>query len=128
MERILVIDDNARMRETIRETVEAENFQVVGEVEDGREAIRRFETLRPDAVLLDLQLAQRPGLEVLREIRRLDGEVPVVVTAALGRQTLAAEAICGGANDFVLKPFHPFRLLATLWRVQRKRLVPARPS
>ncbi len=128
MERILVIDDSARMRETIRETVEAENFQVVGEVEDGREAIRRFEALRPDAVLLDLQLAQRPGLEVLRELRRLDGEVPVVVTAALGRQTLAAEAIVGGANDFVLKPFHPFRLLATLWRVQRKRLVPARPS
>ncbi len=128
MERILVIDDNARMRETIRETVEAENFQVVGEVDDGREAIRRFEALRPDAVLLDLQLAQRPGLEVLREIRRLDGEVPVVVTAALGRQTLAAEAIVGGATDFVLKPFHPFRLLATLWRVQRKGLVPARPS
>ncbi|MDJ0852139.1 MAG: response regulator [Myxococcota bacterium] len=128
MERILVVDHSARMQEAIREILEPEGFRVVGEAGDGCEAIPQFEALRPDFVLLDLLIPGRPGLEVLQAIRSLDGEIPVVVSADLGRETLAAEAIVSGANDFVLKPFHPFRLLATLWRVQRKRLVPARPS
>lgn len=125
MQRILIADDSDTMRETIREIIEAERFEIVGEARDGDEALALFEVLRPDFVLLDLLMPRRSGLEVLAEIRRVDSDVAVVVCSGLGQEKLAAEAVVNGANDFVVKPFHPFRLLATLWKIQRKKLVPS---
>jgi len=128
MERILVADDSALMRAAVREIVESEDFAVVGEAAHGREAVERFERLRPDVVLLDLVMPELSGVDALREIRRLDRNVPVVVCAGLGQEPLAAEAVLAGANDFVVKPFQPFGLLATLWRLRRKRPTPARAA
>jgi two-component system chemotaxis response regulator CheY len=125
MQRVLVVDDSALMRETIREIVEAEDFEVVGEARNGTEGLELFEMLRPDVVLLDLLLPQRSGLEVLEAIRRVDTDVAVVVCSGLGQESLTAEAVVSGANDFVVKPFHPFRLLTTLWKVGRKKLTRA---
>ena len=123
--RILIADDSDHLRRVVREILEPEGFEVVGEARDGREALRLFETLRPDMVLLDLVMPGACGLSALREIRRRCSSTPIVVCSGLGQERLAAEAVVSGANDFVVKPFHPFGLLATLWRNQPKRLVPA---
>ncbi len=122
--RILIADDAEHQRESVRRILEREEFEVVGEAANGHEAVALFESLRPDLVLLDLVMPQSCGLTALREIRRRCGETPVVVCSGFGQERLAAEAVMSGANDFVVKPFHPFRLLATLWRIDAKRLVP----
>lgn len=123
--RILIADDADHQRKAIRNILEAEGFDVVGEASDGREAVKLFESLRPDMVLLDLVMPEKCGLEALRSIRSRCDQTPVVVCSGLGQERLAAEAVVSGANDFVVKPFHPFGLLATLWRNQPKELTPA---
>lgn len=128
MQRILVVDDSARMRGGAREIVEPEGFEVVAEARDGDEALDLFEALRPDLVLLDLLMPRRSGLETVGPIRRIDPGTGLLVCAGLGQESLAVEALVRGADDFVYKPFHPERLLAMLRRVAPKRLVPARPS
>ncbi|MGI9592830.1 MAG: response regulator [Myxococcota bacterium] len=120
--RILIAEDVDYQRRAVRAILEPEGFEVVGEASDGREAVRLFETLRPDMVLLDLVMPGMCGLSALREIRRRCGNTPIVVCSGVGQERLAAEAVVSGANDFVVKPFHPFRLLATLWRNQPKKL------
>jgi two-component system chemotaxis response regulator CheY len=122
--RILIADDAEHQRHAVREILESEEFEVVGEATNGREAVELFASLRPDMVLLDLVMPEACGLSALREIRRLCNETPVVVCSGFGQERLAAEAVVSGANDFVVKPFHPFHLLATLWRNQPKRFVP----
>ena len=128
MERILVVDDSARMRRTVREIVEPEAYEVVAEAADGDEAVELFVALRPDLVLLDLLLPRRSGIETLRDMRRIDARAAVVVCAGLGQERLAAQALVIGALTSVSKPFHPRGLLAALRRVELKRLTPARPS
>ena len=120
--RILIADDAAHQRKAVREILESEGFEVVGEAADGHEAVSLFESLRPDMVLLDLVMPEASGLTALREIRVRCEDTPVVVCSGFGQERLAAEAVVSGANDFVVKPFHPFRLLATVWRNQPKRL------
>jgi two-component system chemotaxis response regulator CheY len=120
--RILIADDAAHQRKAVREILEGEGFEVVGEASDGRQAVGLFESLRPDMVLLDLVMPGSSGLTALREIRLRCEDTPVVVCSGFGQERLAAEAVVSGANDFVVKPFHPFRLLATVWRNQPKRL------
>jgi len=128
-QRILIADDAEHQRQAVREILEREAFDVVGEARNGHEAVELFETLRPDMVLLDLVMPEACGLAALREIRRRCTDTPVVVCSGFGQDRLAAEAVVSGANDFVVKPFHPFRLLATMWRNQPKKLTRAdRPS
>ncbi len=125
MLRILVVDDASLMRETVREIVGADDFDIVAEARDGAEAVRKFDALRPDVVLLDLLLPKLSGTETLEAILLLDPGACVVVCSALGQEPLAADALARGARDVVVKPFHPEGLLSTLERLARKRLVPA---
>ena len=120
--RILIADDAAHQRKAVREILESEGFDVVGEAADGHEAVSLFESLRPDMVLLDLVMPGASGLMALREMRLRCEDTPIVVCSGFGQERLAAEAVVSGANDFVVKPFHPFRLLATMWRNQPKKL------
>ena len=122
--RILIADDAEHQRDAVREVLEREDFEVVGEARTGHEAVHLFLSLHPDMVLLDLVMPEASGLEALREIRRHCDETPVVVCSGLGQERLAAEAVMSGANDFVVKPFHPFHLLSTLWRNAPKDLAP----
>ena len=121
MARILVVDDARVMRETAREIVEREGFEIAGEAADGSRAVRQFEALRPDVVLLDLVMPKLGGIAALRAIRHLDPSARVVMSCSLGQEALAAEAMLWGARDFVGKPFQPDAVLRALRRALAKR-------
>src|SRR4030095_10390324 len=72
---------------------------------DGAETLQKTETLRPDTVLLDYMMPGMSGLDVLRELRNSESDVPVVVMTAHGSIEVAVEAMKLGAYDFILKPF-----------------------
>ena len=109
--KILVVDDARFMRSMIRDIFARGPFVVAGEAESGVEAVRLYRELRPDLTTMDIVMPQMDGITALREIIRLDPAAKVVMCSALGQEALIAEAIEAGASDFIVKPFHPRRVL-----------------
>ncbi len=117
MIKILVVDDAIFMRSMIRDIFARGPFVIAGEAENGSEAVRLYQELRPDLTTLDIVMPQMDGITALREIVRLDPAAKVVMCSALGQEALIAEAIEAGARDFIVKPFQPARVLKVVQSV-----------
>lgn len=118
--RVLVADDARFMRQLIREIIEPEDFEVVGEAADGRAVVEEFQRLRPDVVTMDIVMPKRSGIDAVKEILALDPTAKVVMVSALGQEALVMEALQAGAADYVVKPFKPDAVIATLRKVSEK--------
>jgi two-component system nitrogen regulation response regulator NtrX len=102
--RILVIDDEAGIRESLRMTLEYEGYEIIGAA-TGQEGLALVERDAPDLVLLDVKMPGMDGLDVLTRIHSMHEALPVVMISAHGTPTTAVEAIRKGAIDFLEKPF-----------------------
>lgn len=122
MARILIADDASFMREMIREIVEADGHEVVGEASDGEEAFTEFKRLKPDVVTMDIVMPRCSGIDSTKKIIQLDANACVVMCSALGQESLVAEALEAGARDFVVKPFKPDDVLATITKALAKQV------
>jgi two-component system chemotaxis response regulator CheY len=120
MARILVADDASFMRQMIREIVEGEGHEVVAEASDGIEAIEQFKKHHPDVVTMDIVMPRRSGIDAVKGILEVDRKACVVMCSALGQETLVQEALQAGARDFIVKPFKPDAVTATLRKVLEK--------
>lgn len=120
MARVLVADDASFMRQMIREIVEAEGHEVVGEASDGDEAVEEFRRLHPDVVTMDIVMPRRSGIDAVKGIMDLDSGARIVMCSALGQETLVQEALQAGAKDFIVKPFKPDSVVTTLNKVLEK--------
>jgi two-component system chemotaxis response regulator CheY len=109
--KVLVVDDASFMRSMIRDIFGRGPFVIAGEAENGMEAVRLYRELGPDLTTMDIVMPEMDGITALREIMRLDPSAKVVMCSALGQEALIAEAIESGASDFIVKPFHPDRVL-----------------
>lgn len=114
MANVLVVDDAAFMRLTIRKMLEAHNHSVAGEAEDGEEAVEKYKQVKPDIVILDITMPKMNGVEALRRIKEADPEAKVIICSALGQQELLARTVEIGAKDFIVKPFEESRLIAAV--------------
>ncbi|HWP09506.1 MAG TPA: response regulator [Polyangiaceae bacterium] len=114
---VLIIEDEAAMRRVLRSALGGQGYRVweAGGVAEGLNA---FASRSPQAVLLDLGLPDGEGLEVVARIRETS-EVPIVVISARGEEREQVQALDGGANDYVTKPFREAELLARLRAVLR---------
>ncbi|TMQ69241.1 MAG: sigma-54-dependent Fis family transcriptional regulator [Candidatus Eisenbacteria bacterium] len=112
---VLVVDDQDSIRHFVCKALEDEGYDVQssGSVREARAA---FEAAMPDVVLLDLKLPDGTGLELLREIKKVQPEVVVILMTAFGELETAVEAMSGGAFWFVKKPFQNEELLALVDR------------
>ena len=115
---ILVVDDEATLRETVVDALEAEGFKVLAAA-DGREALIRFREDRPDLVLLDLMLPELSGIEVCRIIRAESG-VPIVMLTAKDSELDKVVGLELGADDYVTKPFSLRELSARIRALFRR--------
>ncbi len=120
MARVLVADDASFMRQMIREIVEAEGYEVVGEAADGDEAIETYKEIQPDLVMMDIVMPRRSGIDAVKAILKLNPKARVIMCSALGQETLVAEAMDAGASDFIVKPFKPDSVIATVKKVVEK--------
>jgi DNA-binding NtrC family response regulator len=112
---ILVVDDDAAMREMIVSLLEEQGFRAsgCGGVDEALELLREQPA---DAVLSDIRMPGKSGLDLLGEIRELRPEVPVVLMTAFGSIDSAVEAMRAGAFDYVTKPFKKDEVLVVLER------------
>src|SRR5436190_1500930 len=111
--RVLVIDDEAAIRDSLRMTLEYEGYEFVGAA-TGQEGLALAERESPDLVLLDVKMPGMDGLEVLDRLRGMNDGVPVVVISGHGTISTAVEATKKGAFDFIEKPFASDRVLVSL--------------
>jgi DNA-binding NtrC family response regulator len=108
---VLIIDDEAAIRESLQTLLEFEGYSV--EVaNDGEEGLTRIAERPFDLVLLDFALPERNGIEILREIRERDSELPVIMITAYGTVENAVNAMQAGATNFIQKPWDNEKLLA----------------
>jgi two-component system, NtrC family, response regulator AtoC len=115
MARILVVDDDAHIRQALIDRFAARKFDVIA-AGSGKEAFARISRERPDVVLLDLQLPEGDGLWVLQRLREEQIDATVVVITAFGTVDKAVHAMKEGAYDFIQKPFEPSLVEETVRR------------
>jgi two-component system chemotaxis response regulator CheY len=120
MARILVADDASFMRQIIREILESEGHEIVAEASDGVQAVEAWKKHQPDLVTMDIVMPRRSGIDAVRAIMAIDASARIVMCSALGQETLVTEALQAGAADFIVKPFKPDAVLATLRNVLEK--------
>jgi DNA-binding NtrC family response regulator len=108
---ILIIDDEAAIRESLETLLEFEGYSV-DSAETGAEGLARLSERAFDLVLLDFALPDRNGLEVLNEIRARDAHIPVIMITAYGTLDNAVRAMQKGATNFIQKPWDNEKLLA----------------
>ena len=108
---ILVVDDEAEIREGLEALLSSEGFDVT-EAETGEAGLARLEDRPYDLLLLDVSLPDRNGIDLLREIRRRDPFLSVILITAYGSIDMARAAFKGGAQDYITKPWSNDELLA----------------
>jgi two-component system KDP operon response regulator KdpE len=123
---ILIVDDEQPIRRLLRNTLERAGYRVIDAV-DGRDALARAAAESPDAVLLDLGLPDRDGLELVPLLRQ-SGDAVILVVSARDATDQKVAALDLGAEDYVTKPFDGEELLARLRVALRHRGVTPSPS
>ncbi len=101
--KVLIVDDHPTFRSFARDLLETEGFEVVGEAEDGTSAVELAAFLRPDLVLLDVQLPGISGFEVVERLRDGGVRTPVVLTSSRDASSYGDQVASSGALGFVPK-------------------------
>lgn len=111
---VLIVDDLSFMRSVIGDMLKASGFIVCGEAVDGLDAVKKFTSLKPDIVILDITMPVMDGLQALEEIKRIDSESKIVMCSSMSDQDNIIRAIQLGASDFVVKPFKKSRMISAV--------------
>jgi two-component system chemotaxis response regulator CheY len=109
--RILIVDDAQFMRMMLKNILSGAGYEIVGEGENGVQAIEKFKQLNPDLVIMDMIMPEMGGIDAVREMIKIDAGAKVLMCSAMGQQALVVEAIQVGAKDFIVKPFQPAGVL-----------------
>ncbi|EMT54021.1 MULTISPECIES: response regulator [Brevibacillus] len=117
MAKILVVDDAAFMRMQLTDILQKGGHEVIGQAENGQEAIEKYNQLRPDLVTMDITMPVMEGIDAVKGIKQIDPGAKVIMCSAMGQQHMVVAAIQAGAKDFVVKPFHPDRVHEAIKKV-----------
>ncbi|MDR3592536.1 MAG: response regulator [Negativicutes bacterium] len=117
MKKVLIVDDAAFMRMTLRMMLEKNGFSVVGEAENGLVGIRKYQECQPDIVTMDITMPEMDGITALKAITKHDPKAKVVMVSAMGQESIIKEAIMSGARYFLVKPFKEHQVLETLNKI-----------
>ncbi|UCZ53539.1 response regulator [Bacillus shivajii] len=110
MGKILITDDAAFMRMQLKNILTKLGHEVVGEAEDGEQAVAKYEELQPDLVTMDITMPNMNGVEAVKEIKKINSNATIIMCSAMGQQSMVVEAIQSGAKDFIVKPFTDERI------------------
>ncbi|MFC6872039.1 MULTISPECIES: chemotaxis protein CheY [Halobellus] len=110
---VLVVDDSAFMRNLLKQLLEDEH-EVVGEAENGVEAVEMYDELDPDVVTMDVVMPIRDGIEATEEIKSTDPNSSVIMCTSVGQEEKMREAVKAGADGYITKPFQKPNVLEAI--------------
>ena len=125
--RVLIVDDEASVRRALHITLLSTGFDV-GEASSGEEAISLCQIIKYDAVLLDLNMQGKSGIETCIELRRSHPKLAILMLSVTDDIERKAQALESGADDYVTKPFHVRELTARIRSALRRVRTPSVPS
>ena len=114
MAKVLIVDDAAFMRISIKNMLTKNGYDVVGEAENGMIGVEMYKELQPDIVTMDITMPEMSGLDALKEITKIDPQAKVVMVSAMGQEAMVREAIVSGAKGFIVKPFKEEGIIAAI--------------
>ncbi|GAB4397386.1 MAG: response regulator [Microscillaceae bacterium] len=115
--RVLIVDDSLYMRTLIREALEQNGYEVVGQAANGESAIDLALELNPDLITLDNILPDMLGIDILKTLREEGITAKILMISAVGQQSVVENAIQNGADDYLIKPFTTEQLLEATEKV-----------
>jgi DNA-binding NarL/FixJ family response regulator len=111
----MIADDHTLLRQGLRNVLELEaDFEVIGEASDGEDAIEKVESLRPDVILLDLNMPKMSGIEVTRWVKSNHPEIHIVILTIHEDENYMFEVIRAGALGYLLKDVEPTMLVKAI--------------
>lgn len=114
----VITDDAIFMRTLLRKIIEQnEDYEVLGEASNGREAIEAAEKYQPGILTLDITMPEMDGIQAVKEILKVSPKTRIIMVSAMGQQSMVIEAIKQGAKDFVVKPFDKSRVYQSIRNV-----------
>ena len=114
MAKILIVDDSRTSRKILRNILEENGHEIIGEAVNGLTGIEKCKELEPDLVTMDITMPQMDGIEALRQIMEYDKELKVVMATAAGQKDKMLQAIKIGAVEYISKPFEPDKVIKTI--------------
>ena len=118
--KVLVVEDEDSIRRFITLNLEAAGYEV-GEAVSGEEALTQLMTFAPDVLVLDLMLPGMDGLEVCQRVRDVAPEILIIILTAKSQDSDKILGLELGADDYMVKPFNPFELIARIKAMLRRR-------
>jgi two-component system chemotaxis response regulator CheY len=115
--KILIVDDAAFMRMMIKNILSKEGFEIVGEAENGEQAVTKYKELNPDLVTMDITMPEKDGISAVKDIMGINSGAKIIMCSAMGQQAMVIDAIQAGAKDFIVKPFQPDRVVEAVSKV-----------
>lgn len=114
---ILLVDDAAFMRMMLKDILTKNGYNVIGEAENGAQAVEKYKELKPNLVVMDITMPEMDGIQAAKAIKAEDANALIIMCSAMGQQAMVIEAIQAGAKDFIVKPFQPDRVLEAVKKV-----------
>jgi len=114
MKKILIVDDAAFMRASLKMMLTKNGFEIIGEAENGNMALEQYKLLSPEVVTMDITMPECNGIEALKKIKSFDKNAKVVMISAMGQEGMVVEAVMAGAKGFIVKPFNEAKVLEVL--------------
>lgn len=114
MKKVLIVDDAAFMRGSLKLILEQNGFFVAGEASNGLEGIKLYRELHPDIVTMDITMPELDGIEAIKIIRQIDSNARIIVISAMGQESKVKDAVIAGAKGFIVKPFKSEFVIETL--------------
>jgi two-component system, chemotaxis family, chemotaxis protein CheY len=116
-DKILIVDDSLIARLKLRYMLEKNNLYVVGEAEDGLEAVKKYISLKPELVIMDIIMPKMSGPEALKEIMKINSKAKIIVVASEGQESIAKEMLSKGAITFLTEPFDENLVIDVITRI-----------
>ena len=117
--RVLIVDDSPIIRFELSDILEGLGFEIVGEAEDGEQAVLKYKELMPDVVTLDIVMPNKDGYYALKEIKNLNPNANVIMVTALSSKQVLKECLAAGAFDFIEKPFVKDKIIQVFQRFEK---------
>ena len=114
MKKVLIVDDAAFMRVSIKNMLVKNGYEVIGEAENGKVGVQKYQELGPDIVTMDITMPEMDGLTCLKKILEADPKANIVMISAMGQESMLREAVLSGAKGFIVKPFKEDVIVAAL--------------